>query len=65
MNITITKYYVRILVPYKIEGSRVSTVDILVEKDGRELEIGNEIQMRVKVGGFSQMVKVERLTMPR
>ena len=51
--------------PYKIEGSRVSTVDILVEKDGRELEIGNEIQMRVKVGGFYQMVRVERLTMPR
>ena len=41
--------YSRIIIPYKIEGARLSTVDILVEKDGHELEVGNEIQMRVMV----------------
>lgn len=48
MNSYIQKEACRIVVPYKIEGTAVSTLDILVEKDGKELEMGGEVEMKVR-----------------
>ena len=48
MNSYIQKEACRIVVPYKIHGTAVSTLDILVEKDGKELEMGGDIEMKVR-----------------
>ena len=49
MNKTILKEACKIVVPYKIMGTQVSTLDILVEKDGHELEMGNNSEINMKV----------------
>eukprot|EP00092_Neocalanus_flemingeri_P000855 GFUD01000912.1.p1 GENE.GFUD01000912.1~~GFUD01000912.1.p1 ORF type:complete len:2609 (-),score=679.76 GFUD01000912.1:80-7906(-) len=48
MNSYIHKEGCKLVVPYKIEGTRKSTLDILVEKEGQEVEMGNDIQMKVR-----------------
>ena len=48
MNSYIQKEACKLVVPYKIEGTRKSTLDILVEKEGQEVEMGNDIQMKVR-----------------
>ena len=45
MNSYIQKEACKIVIPYKIEGTRRSNLDILVEKESKEVEIGNDIQM--------------------
>ena len=47
MNSYIQKEACKIIVPYKIEGTRVSNLDILVLKDKEEIEFGNEIVLNV------------------
>jgi hypothetical protein len=46
-NAYIHKEQCRIVIPYRIEGERQSKLEIFVEKDGVEKEIGNEIKMKV------------------
>merc|ERR1712050_391974 len=48
MNSYIQKEACRLVIPYKIEGTRISDLDILVEKEGQEVQIGNDIQMKVR-----------------
>ena len=48
MNSYIQKEACKIIVPYKIEGTRISDLDILVLKDDEEVEFGNEILMNVQ-----------------
>ena len=48
MNSYIQKEACRLVIPYKIEGTRKSNLDILIEKAGQEVEIGEEIQMKVR-----------------
>ena len=48
MNSYIQKEACKLVIPYKIEGTRKSNLDIFVEKEGQEVEIGNEIQMKVR-----------------
>lgn len=48
MNSYIQKEACKIIVPYKIVGTAISTLDILVEKDGKEIEMGGDIAMRVR-----------------
>merc|ERR1711915_985745 len=48
MNSYIQKEACKIVIPYKIEGTRRSNLDILVEKEGKEVEIGNDIQMKAR-----------------
>ena len=47
MNSYIQKEACKIIVPYKVEGTRMSNLDILVEKAGQEVEMGNETQLTV------------------
>ena len=47
MNSYIQKEACKIIVPYKIEGTRVSNLDVLVLKDKEEIEFGNEIVLNV------------------
>ena len=48
MNSYIQKEACKIIVPYKIEGTRISNLDILVLKDEEEVEFGNEIVLKVQ-----------------
>ena len=48
MNSYIQKEACKIIVPYKIEGTRISNLDILVLKDEEEVEFGNEIVLNVQ-----------------
>ena len=48
MNSRIQKETCRLVIPYKIEGTRISDLDILIEKEGQEVQMGNDIQMKVK-----------------
>ena len=48
MNSYIQKEACKIIVPYKIEGTRISDLDILVLKDEEEVEFDNEILMNVQ-----------------
>ena len=48
MNSYIQKEACKIIVPYKIEGTRVSNLDILVLKDQVEIEFGHEIILNVQ-----------------
>jgi len=48
MNSYIQKEACKLVIPYKIEGTRKSNLDILIEKDGQEVEIVNDIQMKVR-----------------
>lgn len=48
MNSYIQKEACKIIVPYKIEGTRVSNLDILVLKDKEEIEFGHETVLKVE-----------------
>ena len=48
MNSYIQKEACKLVIPYKIEGTRKSNLDILIEKEGQEVEIGSDIQMKVR-----------------
>ena len=48
MNSYIQKEACKIIVPYKIEGTRVSNLDILVMKNQEEIEFGNEAVLNVQ-----------------
>jgi len=48
MNLRIQKETCRLDIPYKIEGTRISDLDILIEKEGQEVQMGNDIQMKVQ-----------------
>jgi len=48
MNSYIQKEACKLVIPYKIEGTRKSNLDILVEKEGQEVQMGNDIQMKVR-----------------
>ena len=46
-NAYIHKEQCRLEIPYKIEGERQSTLEIFVEKDGEEVELGEKVLMKV------------------
>ena len=48
MNSYIQKEACKIIVPYKIEGTRISNLDILVLKDKEEIEFGHETVLTVQ-----------------
>lgn len=43
----VAKMQCNMTVPYKVEGEKQSDLEIIVEKDGKQLKIGKDIQLTV------------------